>query len=334
MSVFTEILNAGPVPWRFVPSLKAAAQQRLDVLRQMTSAEEISNSVLIDLTSTSGATRQLDYLAGVVRSVDGLVHGDHRLGCADLVDVLLLLATAIDEISEFVSVEHTILHPGLQNVRNSMTWLAETADRLEHGLLESEKIDNATAGKLARVYLVTVVKGGCCEANRARFTWGIGSSTHRAFVGNVVERLADLIWRFGVIGDGNGAGTARELLRRARHHFGPYLAHGKTREAIVSFLHAKIRFMYDPLTTSADIVDSERRKRFLESFPEREAAFTTCLDYFTRGNRRLSPAILDSCGKVFCEIGDDMRAQRLGKLAREEQSLNHTFKRTLQPRSV
>lgn len=290
--------------WSFLPSLKAPPHERLYTIRQMSSADEIAQSVLIDLTDIGREGDQLRYMEGVAETVDEFLHSGGHLDHKDMVGAIHMIARAADELTGFITLERAEMTAGLVPARATMRWLTKSADHLERMLLGGGEMDRETAGRLADIYLVTAVKGANSEAHMSRRSDGINSLEHRAHIGKTFLQLIDVMDRYKMLGREDDAEMVRGILYEAAARHGFPQSIKSAREAAVDLLRSKIEYIYgssDPSVRS-----------------EREAVFLRSLRYIIDGNRRFAPFILLDCQDIFLEIGDDVRRKRMNMMMRNE----------------
>ncbi len=318
--------KAGP-GWSSIPSLNASDRDRLGAVKAMRGADEISASVMVDLTRIEGEANELKYLADVAETVDELLHSGNHLDRRELVGALHLIARAAEELTGSVTIERVGMSAGLAPARVLMKSLTRSADHLERMLLHAGSMDRETAAKLADIYLVTAVKGANCEAHMSRFTDGISSFAHRAHIGKTVLQLIDVAERYRLLGMDREMERVRGILTDAacRHGFPGSMQ--KARDAVMDYLRRKIEFIYARVSVDPKLSEREIDRRVRAARVEREADFLRSLRYAIDGNRKFAALILLMCQDVFRNMGDREMWKRMNRWMKSETDLTHRHSR-------
>ena len=310
--------DEGPAPsgpWRSRASFRGAnAEARFEVLRQMRSGVEIEQSVTVDLAELSSATdareAQLDYLRGVMESMDLYSRSGMTIAPSDAVRAVHLIASAASDLADFISlkkVEHT---PLAKRVSSMMGRIVSCADHLERWTIAAGTMDRTTAEHLAHIYYSAAVKGAGGDAVRHRRASGQGSPVH---VANVLLRLLDAQERFARLGKTK---EAREAMKSVTTLFVHHDVPTKGKQWAIGVAA-------DHLKDNVDRMYAAEGKRREELHGE----FLRNVGFFTYGNRQFAPAILFHCEEALAEESDAPMHRRFREWAKDEMRLSNALAR-------
>ncbi|MBN1282890.1 MAG: hypothetical protein JXA24_03870 [Proteobacteria bacterium] len=288
-------------PWSAIPSLNASATDRVSAMLTMTSAEEIKNSIMVDLAGMKSDEAQLDYLNDVLSTMGSLAHGKGALKAREMTEVAHLVACAADGLTGSITASDVQMAEGLKEARDTMRQIVAVADRLERTILDSGDMDRATAGRLAHIYAIAALKGACCEANIARAETGVRDRAYKAHAARALLLLLDTAKRFRRLGK---EGEEQNIMDRIEEFAEGNGITGAPQKwamlTITKFLEDDIKYMH-------------RR-----GGAKGEEVFRRNLTFAMQGNRSLGPAVLENCIGILYASGDAERYNRYTEWYRRE----------------
>ncbi|MFA4971701.1 MAG: hypothetical protein WC683_03755 [bacterium] len=298
-------------PWRNIASFRNAnAEARFETMRRMRSTAEIEQGVILDLANISAAvgadTRetQLDYLRGVMESMDLYSRSGATVAPTDMVRTVNLITTAASDLADFISlkkVEHTALS---ERVSSMMGLIISCANHLEHWIIAKGAMDRSTAEHLAHIYYSAAVKGAGGDAERERLASGPKNSVYMAHMANALLRLLDAQERFKRLGKTNEEREAmKSITTFVVHHNVPTKGRQWAIGCAANFLKKNVDLMYAE--------QGEKRE-------ELHRKFVRNVRFFTDGNRQFAPSILFHCQRALMGRNDEKMHRRFLNWAKDE----------------
>lgn len=295
----------------------AGAKAKLEILRQMRSGVEIEQSVMLDLADLSSATdareAQLDYLRGVMESMDLYSRSGMTIAPSDAVRAVRLIASAASDLADFISLKKVLHTPLTERVSSMMGRIVSCADHMERWMIAAGTMDRTTAEHLAHIYYSAAVKGAGGDAIRARNASGPRSPIYMAYMANALLRLLDVQERFAKLGKTEGEREAmKSVTTFVVHHNVP----SKGKQWAIGVAADHLRKNVDQMYAANDQEREELHGKFLHN-----------VRFFTNGNRQFAPAILFNCQRALMGRDDRVMHRRFLEWAKDEMRLSDALAR-------
>ncbi len=297
----------------------ADAAARLETLKGMRSGLEIEHGIMIDLghlsTVTGVDTResQLDYLRGVMESVDEYTQDSMTLDAKEVVRAVHLIASAAFDLADFVSIKKVEHIPLSERVSSMMNRITTCADHLERRIIAFGNMERQIAERFAHIYFVTAVKGAAGDAVRERRASGPDSFAYKAYVANALLRLLDVQERFARLGKQK---EEREVMKAVTTLFVHHDVPANGRQWAIGVTSAFLRNNLDQMFGAK----GKAKEKFHDIFVRNVL-------FFIYGNRQFAPTILFNCERTLSRKNDAVLHRRFRDWAMDETHLSDTLAR-------
>lgn len=321
--------NVGGGCWAMRRLVGLKSGERMSAIRGMKNADELANTILLDLAGIPLDSDQLVYLSDIAKTMNEYVRAGKGIGWEGSISVLQMIARAVDGLTDYVKpngVEEGPWiggKPAIQLGKMLMRPILSATDYVERSLIASERLNRDLAYKLASIYQVAAMKGEIYEAEMERMDKGKSSLIYQAHVGSTILQLMNVRERF----EGIDRTDIADGVQSALESFIAY--HGVTQrnyeamaiEAVVTFLNTNIDRIYLPVSVS-DNIEGAERERLIDHYKDiRFSNFMTKVRYMIDGNRRFAIRIMFGCMKAFQGHDDSRQGEVFTELFKTEQVL-------------